>query len=397
MTPYVVDLHAHFPMQFDPASQDYRRPKRWRRHRGRQSREKLCDRLRFMALQIADFLFNRDELGDGHAVTLATLTEGHVGVALSVAYTPFQELDLPYASPPEDGYFEELRNLLRVVEAEVAADAEERARVVKSFAELEQARADGKVALIHAVEGGFHLGGTDAGIRKHVAELGALGVGYVTVAHLFWRQLATNVAALPFMSDGLYHKLFPQEPVGLDELGRTVLREMVRHGILIDVTHMSERSMADTFALLDAIDPEGDVPLIASHVACSFGKYEYNLKKEWVERIAARGGVCGIIYCDHYMRDGRGKKTEDFEQSFAVIEGQIARLREWGGDGVLAIGSDFDGFIKPTLEGLDSAADHKKLADRLVARYGEPLAAKITHENAMRVFRQAWMKPVDLG
>ena len=370
-------------------------PERPRWSQGSQPRrEKLSDRLLFMVLQIADFFFNRDTLGHRHAVTLDTLSEGNVSVALSVAYTPFQELDLgePYASAPTDDYFERLRDLLQVVEAEVAGDAQQRARMVKNLAELEQARKDGKIALIHAVEGGFHLGGTEAGIRAHVAELAAFGVGYVTVAHLFWRQLATNVAALPFLADRTYHRLFPQEDVGLDELGRLLVRELVGRGILVDITHMSERSMEDTFALLDDIDPAKTVPVIASHMACSFGKYEYNLKRKWVEKIAERGGVCGIIYCDHYMRDGRGKKTRNFEESFAVIEAQIDKLLDWGGEGVLAIGSDFDGFIKPTLEGLDDAADHRKLAARLLQRR-PALAAKITHENALRVLGRAWMKP----
>src|SRR5438132_7575704 len=95
--PFVVDLHAHYPMQLDPESQDMRRHiRRSLRH------EKFSDKIKFGVLEIADRFFNRERPSDGHAVTIDTLVEGNVGVALSVAYCPFLELDLgePYGSPP---------------------------------------------------------------------------------------------------------------------------------------------------------------------------------------------------------------------------------------------------------------------------------------------------------
>jgi microsomal dipeptidase-like Zn-dependent dipeptidase len=391
--PFVVDLHAHFPMQFDPEAKSYRRRFHQRLRQHPRLQEKLGDKIRFWGLEIADRFMNRERPCDGHAVTLETLARGHVGVALSVAYNPVDELEIePYPAPPKSDYFRKLEDLLQRVEDAVHQDRRKRARFVKDADELRAALRDGKVAMIHAVEGGFHVGLEEA-IRANTRRLAERGVGYVTVAHLFWRLVATNVAAIPFLPDALYHELFPQDPnVGLDERGKVLVREMVRHGILIDVTHMSKRGMGETFELLDRVDPDGTVPVIASHVACSFGGYEYNLEREWVERIARRRGVCGIIYCDHYTRDGRGSRTRTFSKSFDVIRSQIDKLREWGGDDVLAIGSDLDGFIKPTLAGLSSARQHARLARRLVREYGEPLAGKICHENAMRVFQGAWMK-----
>jgi microsomal dipeptidase-like Zn-dependent dipeptidase len=374
-------------MQWDPNQS-------FRRHLRRAvRREKLGDRLKFELLELADWLLNWRSPWAGPAVTIDSLAAGNVGVALSVAYWPFSEMDVeqPYASPPRDGYFETLHKLLEDVEVHVKVDS--RARIVRSWDELEAARRDDKIAIIHAVEGGFHVGGTEQGIVKHTRELARLGVGYVTVAHLFWRRVATNVPAIPFLPDAMYSAIFEQDDVGLDARGRTMITEMVRHGILVDVTHMSEKSMEDTFALLDELDPDKSVPVIASHIACSFGKYAYNLKQRWVERIAERKGVCGIIYCDHYMRDGRFRQTKNLEQSLQVIETQIERLRAWAGDDVLAIGSDLDGFIKPTLAGLSSAANHRDLAAHLATVYGDPLARKICHENAMRVLRDAWMRP----
>ncbi len=391
--PFVVDLHAHYPMKFDPEAKDLRGHLR----RQRERHERLWDKIRFWGLEIADRFLNREHVTDGHAVTIDTLSKGNVGVALSVAYNPVDEFEIePWPAPPKNEYFKRLTDLLDKVEAEVVETGAGRARVVRNFAELRAARAAGEVAMVHAIEGGFHIGHDEQTIRARADHLAERGVAYVTVAHLFFRRVATNAPAIPFLPDAFYGVLFPQaNDLGLDERGRLLVREMVRRGILIDVSHMSKQSMRDTFEMLDRVDPKREVPIIASHVACSFGKLAYNLEREWVERIAERKGMCGITYCDHFVRDGRGARTETFRQSFDFIESQIEKLREWGGDDVPAIGSDLDGFIKPALAGLSSALDHDKLARRLVERYGKDLAAKICHGNAMRVLERGWMKPFE--
>lgn len=387
--PYVVDLHAHYPMQFDPDQLSMRKHIR----RAARAHEKLADKIKFAILEIADRFFNRESPRDGHAVTIDTLARGNVGVALSVAYWPFSEIDLekPYGALPDDDYAREIIGLLRVVESHVEADG--RARIVRNIDELNAARADGKVALIHAIEGGFHVGGTHHGVRRAVERLAEMGLGYITVAHLFYRQVATNVPALPFLPDWTYKLLFHQDPkIGLCPLGETLVRAMVEHGILVDLTHMSELGMTETLDLLDRIDPAKEIPVIATHIACSLkiGGYEYNLRREFVKRIADRGGVCGVLYCDHYIGEGR-PKTETLRESLRRIDEHVEKLIAWGGEDVLAIGSDLDGFIKPTLAGLSSAANHIDVARHLEHEH-PTIAAKMCHENAMRVFRKAWMK-----
>lgn len=394
--PFVVDLHAHYPMQFDP-EQEVRR----RYRRAPVEHETWLEKARFAVLSIADRFFNRERPTDGHAVTIDTLVEGNVGLALSVAYWAFSEIDVhkSYGAAPEDDYLTEVVRILQRVEDEVAKDPKKRARIVRDVAELDAALAAGKVALIHAIEGGFHVGGTDEGIRRGVARLAKMGLGYVTVAHLFYRAVATNVPALPFMPDVLYRALFPQDAaIGLTARGETLVREMVKHGILVDLTHMSELGMKQTFELLDRIDPAKEVPVIATHIACSMGPggYAYNLKEEFVRRIADRGGVCGVLYCEHYMMEGsNAKKTRNIDESFRRIDDHVDKLLAWGGEDILAIGSDLDGFIKPTLEGLSSARNHQDVARHLLETKfkGRPaLAEKMCHANALRVFRQAWMK-----
>jgi microsomal dipeptidase-like Zn-dependent dipeptidase len=240
---------------------------------------------------------------------------------------------------------------------------------------------------VHTVEGGFHLGGTREEIERNVAVLAERGVAYVTVAHLFWRGIATNAPALPFLPDWLYRLLFPEPElrVGLSELGRVMVDEMVRHRIVVDLTHMSEHAMADT---LDRVPPQ--VPVFATHIACRFGTLAYNLGDDMIRRIAEHRGVMGVILCDHFANEGH-TQTETFEQSMEAIFRQIDRIfRLVGSHDHTAIGTDLDGFIKPTLAGLSDASDLGKLEQALADHYGPAIAEKICSGNALNVLRTYW-------
>jgi microsomal dipeptidase-like Zn-dependent dipeptidase len=261
-------------------------------------------------------------------------------------------------------------------------------------AELDAALAAGRLALVHCVEGGFHLGGETAAVERNVAELARRGVAYVTVAHLFYRGVATNAPALPFLPDSLYRWVFRQPGTGLTDLGEALVRAMVREGVLVDVTHMGKASLGDTFALLDEVDPERRVPVLATHMACRFGHLEYNLTDETIARIGERGGVCGAILCDHYARDGLRRDTEDtFGGSVDAICRQIDRVRAvTRSDDHAAIGSDLDGYIKPMLAGLEDMSRMKPLAEALHERYGPTLADAVCSGNALRVLRSGWTR-----
>jgi microsomal dipeptidase-like Zn-dependent dipeptidase len=256
---------------------------------------------------------------------------------------------------------------------------------------MDEALAAGKVAFVHCVEGAFHLGDTPDAMEGAVAQLAARGVAYLTVAHLFWRAVATNAPAIPFLPDPVYRLLFPQPHVGLSPLGRACVRACVRERVLVDVSHMSERALSDTFALFDELDPAGEVPLIASHVAYRFGRQEYNLERDTIERIARRGGVVGLIFAEHQAADGLRRRTSTFEESFEVLCSHVDRIREvTGSHDHTGLGSDLDGFIKPTLAGLGDASAMARLERALVERYGEEDGRRIASENALRVLRGYW-------
>jgi microsomal dipeptidase-like Zn-dependent dipeptidase len=244
---------------------------------------------------------------------------------------------------------------------------------------------------VHCVEGGFHLGADERQISDNVAELARRGVAYVTLAHLFWRGVATNEPALPFLPDWAYRLLFHQpRREGLSSLGEAAVTAMVRDRVLIDVAHMSRQSLADTLTLLERLDRERQTPLIATHVACRFGRLAYNLDDDTIGAIAERGGVLGVIDCRHYVTDGRRRNAPDqtLEHSVNAVCRHIDHIAEVTGSfDHAALGSDLDGYIKPALTGLEHAGLLRELQRALHDRYGPERARKICSENALRVLR----------
>jgi microsomal dipeptidase-like Zn-dependent dipeptidase len=263
--------------------------------------------------------------------------------------------------------------------------------IARSPDEIDAAQAAGRLALVHCVEGGFSLGASPESIERTVRVLAARGVAYVTLAHLAWRHVATNVTCMPFASDDLYTRIFPQPDVGLSELGRAAVRAMVAEGVLLDITHMSQAALDDTFELLDELDPEGTVPVLASHCGYRFGQQAYNLDDATIRRIAARDGVIGLMLSTYFMADGLDADPSSLGASFDLLCRHIDAIRGVTGSYAnIAVGTDLDGFIKPTLPGLGDSAQLERLGPALEACYGRATAEAIQSDNAMRVLRAGW-------
>lgn len=388
----LADLHAHYPMRVIGDVFPDTAFRQLRRLRGRPT---LRDRVRAVVLRLASLFFSHRNPFRGYRVTVEGLRAGGVGVALSVLTRPFDEvaLTIPYGSAPESTYFAGLLDDLDAVEDEVAGRDRDTIRVVHDGPELEQALAEGATALVHCVEGGFSLGDGVEEIERNVAELARRGVAYVTLAHLLYRQVATNSSALPFLTDRQYRRVFPQpEGTGLTDRGVAAIRAMVRHRVLIDISHMRGDALRETLALLDAeLDPRCEMPVLATHVGYRFGAQEYMLDEATVLQIKRRDGLVGLILAQHQLNDGlRDERTRSFEDSLAVLFAHIDKLAAiCGGYRHLAIGTDFDGFIKPTLTGLETMSDLTRLETALQDRYGED-AELMTSENVLRVMRQLW-------
>jgi microsomal dipeptidase-like Zn-dependent dipeptidase len=386
----IADLHAHYPMHLveklhgsplDAITTG-------------SGRRRLRDSIRAWLVGLASRFHNYRSFSSGPRVTVQSLQDGGVNVTLSVLYSFFDEVDLdqPYGAKPEPGYIDDLIGELDLVEANIAGEHADAAVVAHTPAELDAALASGKVALVHVVEGGYHLGRTPEAVDSAVTQLARRGVAYVILAHLFYRQIATNAPALPFLSDRVYRWLFPQPELGLTELGRAAVLAMVREHMLIDLSHMTPRAFRDTLTLLDDVDPGRKAPVLFSHGGYRFGDQQYLPDENAVRAIAARDGLIGLIFAQHQLLDGLdGKKAKTFDQSFEVLCTHIDKLASiTGGFRHIGIGTDFDGFIKPTLGGLESSADLAQLETALRAKYGDADAEAITSGNALRLLRGYW-------
>jgi microsomal dipeptidase-like Zn-dependent dipeptidase len=390
-----VDLHAHYPMRVVSDLTPLASVERMREIRGRRT---FGDRVRALILRVASKLASDRDWWSGYRITVEKMREGNVGLAMSVLYRPFEEIDLgkPYASPPASNYFPKLLEDLEDVETEVAGYDEATIRLVSGREQLEKCLADGATALVHCVEGGFHLGDAGQEIEANCATLAGRGVAYVTVAHLFFRQVATNAPAIPFLPDPVYRWVFPQRGSDrLTERGEAVVRGLVRNRILIDISHMDPPAIREVFKLLDdELDPACEMPVVSTHAGYRFGSQQYMHDEETLLQIKRRDGVVGLIMAQHQLNDGiRRRHTKTLEESLEVIFKYIDKIADITGDyRHIALGTDFDGFIKPTMGGLENMTDLKKLEAALHERYGGD-AELMTSGNALRVLRKLWPEP----
>src|SRR4051794_4907813 len=207
----IADLHLHYPMHLisdpdeDLALERMVRP--WRRRHPR-------DWLRALVLEVASRLFNYRDWSSGHRVDLTKMHDGGVGLGFSVLLDPATEFDAAHwYGAPRHSYVRAIEEQLEMVESVVGGESD-RAGVVHDAAELRETLASRRIALVHCIEGGFQLGADDEEVERTVERLARRGVAYVTLAHLFWRRVATNTNAFPFLKDGQYRHWFPEPTVG---------------------------------------------------------------------------------------------------------------------------------------------------------------------------------------
>jgi microsomal dipeptidase-like Zn-dependent dipeptidase len=102
--------------------------------------------------------------------------------------------------------------------------------------------------------------------------------------------------------------------------------------------------------------------------------------------VAGRDGVIGLITAQHLMGD-----TSSADESRAVLRRHIEAIHDAvGSHAHTAIGTDLDGFIRPTLDGLESASDLTQLEEWIRSSVVADDAEAILHGNAERVLRKTF-------
>jgi len=359
----VADLHCHYPMHLlagEAGGDPYVRPLR------RIKKRRLWNKIRAVLVRWAAQRLNFGKEGKW-LVNLEELDRGGVRLVFSVLYVPETELGIEewLSARPDEGSFAELLVHMDEVEDDLGRPRDggpEHLLVTKS-SQLDGAGEDRRIRFVHCIEGGTHLGADATAIEGRIEQLARRGVGYITLAHLFWRHVATNAPALPNLSDGQYDFLFCQpDEVGLSARGEAAVRAMYRYGILIDISHMRQRAINETFALLAELDdrtgndPAG-YPVLATHAGYRFGEHSYMLSEDTVRAVAARNGVVGLIMAHHLLNDGLHEHDPgDFETTLRSIRLHIGKLHELTGSYEhIGLGTDLDGFIKPMVGGIEKA------------------------------------------
>jgi membrane dipeptidase len=271
-------------------------------------------------------------------------------------------------------------------------------------AEVRRAHADKKIAVLMGVEGG-HMIGNDIGVLRSYA---ALGVRYMTLTHSVndeWADSSTDKPA---------HN-------GLTPFGKDVVREMNRLGVMVDISHVADKTFYDALEISKA-------PMIASHSSCrALCNAPRNMTDDMIKALAAKGGVIQINYHIGFLsqkyRDADqanpelGKQIQaetekrcGTEEACQLIEAEkltreaieagklpkvdyteiIAHIdhavKLVGADHV-GLGSDFDGANMPY--GMEDASHLPKITDALLKKgYSESDVRKILGENTLRVMEQ---------
>jgi membrane dipeptidase len=277
--------------------------------------------------------------------------------------------------------------------------------MARTAEDVRSAHAEGKIAALMGVEGG-HMLGNDIRMVRIFSDL---GVRYMTLSHFYnteWSDSSTDKPA---------HN-------GLTDFGKEIVREMNRQGMLVDISHVSDKTFYDALDVSKA-------PLIASHSSCrALCDHVRDMSDDMIKALAAKGGVIQINYeksfIDQGYKDAYAKATGGVVETMNQIrktcgddeectgreitklekrlidEGKLPHV-SWeriidhidhavklvGADHV-GLGSDFDGANMP--EGMEDASKLPKITEALLRKgYSEGDIRKILGENTLRIMEQA--------
>jgi microsomal dipeptidase-like Zn-dependent dipeptidase len=330
------------------------------------------------------------------------LRRGQVGVVWSAIYVPEHELfdrccllrvaaflASPVAHKLTSGsYFQRALEQMEAMEGEVLRKPG-LAGLARSPAEVKQLVADGKIAVVHTLEGAHALEGRIGNLE----ELHRRGVAMVTLTHFYGNGVADPVDAIPksMWFRKICTNLGPPSPTppGLTDFGRQVVRRMMELGMVVDVSHCTPAARSEVYAEVGT-----DAPIVASHVgADELNSSDYNLKRYEIERIAATGGAIGVIFMNYWLADP-GSDPSNQDLGLENIWRTASFIHDVTGnwDHVM-LGTDFDGFTDPPNDVKDSSQMPRVTEYLLEKGVDEKDVKKVLGGNAQRVLELGWRGP----
>ena len=241
-------------------------------------------------------------------------------------------------------------------------------RVVRTVDELEGCLREGVVAAILHFEGAENLGPDPAALEE-LYEVGLRSLGLV------WSRPNAYAHGVPFR--------FPSSPdtgPGLTGAGKELVSECNRLGILIDLSHLSERGFWDVAELSEA-------PLVATHSnAHALCPASRNLTDGQLDAIRDSGGMVGVNFAVGFLREDGG---ESEDTPLETVVRHVDYLVEHVGIDGVGFGSDFDGAKVPRELG-DVSGLPRLLAALRDGGYDDTALEKLAHGNWVRVLRATW-------
>jgi membrane dipeptidase len=269
---------------------------------------------------------------------------------------------------------------------------------------IREVHKQGKIAALMGIEGG-HLIASDLGVLRSYA---ALGARYMTLTHSGNAEWADSSTA-------------KAEHNGLTEFGKDVVREMNRLGMIVDISHVSDKTFADVLETSKA-------PLFASHSDCrAICDAPRNMTDDMIRALAAKGGMIQINYHVGFLsQEFRNAEKAHPERDRAialevqkrcgtregcqliegdritreyVLRGDLPRV-DWtkiiehidhavkvAGIDHVGLGSDFDGANMPF--GMEDASKLPQITNALLEKgYSEGDVKKILGENTLRLMAE---------
>ncbi len=174
----------------------------------------------------------------------------------------------------------------------------------------------------------------------------------------------------------------PEKHNGLTSFGKDVIREMNRLGMIVDVSHSSDKT---TWNVLDV----STHPVVASHSSSyAINPHPRNLNDDLIKAISENGGVLCVNFCPEFLDEDYWKGNKKKPPTIDKVIEHIEHIIDVGGIDCVGIGSDYDG-MGPAPEGLEDVSKLPNLAKKLTERgYNEREVSKIMHDNFVRVFNQ---------
>ncbi len=231
-------------------------------------------------------------------------------------------------------------------------------------AQIEDAHKQGKIAALIGIEGGHAIQDSLDKLREFYGR----GVRYMTLTH-------TNTSNWADSSGDINDAAITHHN-GLTDFGKDVIREMNRLGMMVDISHISDKTFADALAVSSA-------PLIASHSSCrSLSNAPRNMTDQMIVELAKKGGVVQVNFYCNFLTNDKPPRA-----SLSDVVAHIDHIRQIAGIDAIGIGSDFDG-IDCVPVGLEDVSKFPNLTRALLEKgYSAGDIRKIYGGNFLRVMR----------